>query len=104
MSPPVYSYYTEEWNCWAASCASEWLHATIQGTQMHKFVCVGCEGFYLFIYLFKNGSTDILYSVCVTYVSSYHLAEQKAEKIVGLNEKCCQCFKSSVVLILVLYP
>lgn len=70
---------------------------------MHKFVCVGCEGFYLFIF-FKNGSTDILYSVCVTYVSSYHLAEQKAEKIVGLNEKCCQCFKSSVVLILVLYP
>lgn len=70
---------------------------------MHKFVYVWVVRVFIYLF-FKNGSTDILYSVCVTYVSSYHLAEQKAEKIVGVNEKCCQCFKSSVALILLLYP
>lgn len=78
MSPPVYSYYTEEWNCWAASCASEWLHATIQGTQMHKFVCVGCEGFYLFIFL--RMAALIYYTVYVLHMFLHIIWQNKRQK------------------------
>lgn len=78
MSPPVYSYYTEEWNCWAASCASEWLHATIQGTQMHKFVCVCCEGFYLFIFL--RMAALIYYTVYVLHMFLHIIWQNKRQK------------------------